>query len=115
MLMLTFSDFIRFPSKLLILIYIIPSSSDGVCTKNKFKKFPIFIDNVYTMCYNIFRRKGKERKGKEFEMAKETQLHLRIDKETKDKAAKAAEQEGRTISNYIIRLIEKDWRMKNEK
>ena len=48
-------------------------------------------------------------------MAKETQLHLRIDQETKDKAAKAAEQEGRTISNYIIRLIEKDWRMKNEK
>ena len=70
---------------------------------------------VLTMCTQrvIIYLEGKERK--EFEMAKETQLHLRIDKETKDKAAKAAEQEGRTISNYIIRLIEKDWRMKNEK
>ena len=56
---------------------------------------------------------GKERK--EFEMAKETHIHLRIDQETKEKAARSAEQEGRTISNYIIRLIEKDWRMKNEK
>ena len=44
--------------------------------------------------------------------AKEEVLRLRIDKDTKDKVAKAAMAEERTVSNYLYRLIKKDLKEK---
>ena len=44
--------------------------------------------------------------------AKDDVLRLRIDKDTKDKVAKAAIAEERTVSNYLYRLIKKDLKEK---
>ena len=43
---------------------------------------------------------------------KDDVLRLRIDKDTKDKVAKAAMVEERTVSNYLYRLIVKDLKEK---
>ena len=44
--------------------------------------------------------------------AKDDVLRLRIDKDTKDKVAKAAIAEERTVSNYLYSLIKKDLKEK---
>ena len=38
---------------------------------------------------------------------KEERIIIRIDKEQKDKLKKAAKENGRTMSNYVLYLIEK--------
>ena len=43
---------------------------------------------------------------------KDDVLRLRIDKDTKDKVAKAAVAEERTVSDYLYRLIVKDLKEK---
>lgn len=43
-------------------------------------------------------------------MNKEERLNVRIDKETKDKLRQLAKLKNRTISNYIITLIQVEYR-----
>lgn len=42
-------------------------------------------------------------------MKKEERLDIRTDTETKDKLKQLAKSENRTISNYIITLIQKEY------
>lgn len=37
----------------------------------------------------------------------ETSITVRVDQKTKDKLEKAAKKDGRTLSNYVRRLLEK--------
>ena len=48
-------------------------------------------------------------------MRKEKVINFRIDADLKDKAKKIAQAEGRTLSNWITRLIEGEIRKKKKK
>ena len=47
-------------------------------------------------------------------MSKTERIHLRVDPETKALIAKLAEDDGRSISNYILALIAKDAKEKGK-
>ena len=57
-------------------------------------------------CYNLLYLKIFLIKGSKSSMPKEKVINIRVDAELKRQAKKLAENDGRSLSNWILRLIQ---------